>query len=166
MSVQDDIERLKLAMIEFDRGDAKRIAHFLKVHSFVRLLCAMEGVSEEVRYISECAALVHDIGIIPAEEKWGRCDGKAQEELGPSYAQRLLAEVGIREDARDRICYLVGHHHTYSSIDGVDFAMLVEADFLVNLHEDGAEREAVASAYDKIFRTRSGRRLCREIFSL
>lgn len=164
--ISDTVERLKLAMIEFDGGDAKRIAHFLKVHAFARLLCMTEGVDETARLITECAALVHDVGIIPAEKKWGRCDGKAQEELGPLYARQVLKSAQVQEELHDRICYLVGHHHTYSAIDGIDFAILVEADFLVNLQEDGASREAIVCAYDKIFRTQSGKSLCRTIYSL
>ncbi len=166
MFKEDDIGRLTLAMIQFDGGDPKRVQHFLKVHSFAHLICVMEGVDEDTRYITECAALVHDVGIIPAERKLGRCDGKAQEEEGPFYARQVLEEAGVREGFYDRICYLVGHHHTYSAIDGTDFAILVEADFLVNFYEDGAGRDAIRSAYDKIFRTQSGKKLCREIFAL
>ena len=32
-----------------------------------------------------------------------------------------------------RVEYLVGHHHTYKDIDGLDYQILVEADFLVNI---------------------------------
>ena len=166
MFCEEDIKRLTLAMIRFDGGDAKRVQHFLKVHGFAHLMCLMEGVDEDTRYITECAALVHDVGIIPAEKKLGRSDGKAQEEEGPFYAREVLKKAGIREEFYDRICYLVGHHHTYSAIDGIDFAILVEADFLVNLYEDGADRQAILSAYQKIFRTQSGKELCREIFAL
>lgn len=64
----------------------------------------------------------------------------------------------------DRVCYLVGHHHTYDHIDGSDYRILVEADFLVNLYEDGVSEETVKNAYDKIFRTEAGRRMCRLMF--
>ena len=40
----------------------------------------------------------------------------------------------------------------------------MEADFLVNLYEDGAEAPAVKTALDKIFRTETGIRLCRDMF--
>ena len=64
----------------------------------------------------------------------------------------------------DRICYLVGHHHTYTAIDGPDYQILVEADFLVNLYEDQLGPEAVDSALERIFRTRSGKQLCRTLY--
>ena len=63
-----------------------------------------------------------------------------------------------------RVQYLIAHHHTYDAIDGNDYQILVEADFLVNLYEDGLSGEAAANAYQKIFRTNSGKRICREMF--
>lgn len=46
----------------------------------------------------------------------------------------------------ERVSYLVGHHHTYDHIDGMDYQILVEADFLVNFNEnvnEGMEVENV-----------------------
>lgn len=81
-------------------------------------------------------------------------------------AEKLLLSLTDDTAFIERVCYLVGHHHTYSNIDGTDYQILVEADFLVNLYEDKEHIKAVWSAYEKIFRTRSGRKLCREIFEL
>lgn len=39
----------------------------------------------------------------------------------------------------ERVSYLVGHHHTYDHIDGMDYQILVEVDFLVNFNENGTE---------------------------
>ena len=62
--------------------------------------------------------------------------------------------------------YLIAHHHTYGSIDGIDYQILVEADFLVNIYEDGLSSEATESAYNNIFRTETGKRICREMFGM
>ncbi|WP_434084515.1 hypothetical protein [Lacrimispora xylanisolvens] len=59
----------------------------------------------------------------------------------------------------DRICWLVGHHHTYKNIEGKDYQILVEADFLVNAWEDGMSREAVENVRKKIFATAAGIRM-------
>ena len=64
------------------------------------------------------------------------------------------------------VSYLVGHHHFYVQIDGLDYQILVEADFLVNLYEDGVTKEAVMHAYNKIFRTEHGKRICAEMFGI
>ena len=49
---------------------------------------------------------------------------------------------------------------------GLDYQILVEADFLVNLYEDGVTKEAVMHAYNKIFRTEHGKRICAEMFGI
>ena len=158
--------RVKEKMIEYYAGDARRIHHFLKVQSFAKLIGEMEGVTGEELEILEVAALVHDIGIKNSEKKYGYNTGKTQEKEGPPEAEKLL--IPLTDDAAfiERVCYLVGHHHTYSNIDGMDYQILVEADFLVNLYEDKEHIKAVRSAYEKIFRTQSGRKLCKEIFAL
>ena len=66
----------------------------------------------------------------------------------------------------DRVAYLVGHHHTYTNIDGMDYQILVEADFLVNLYEDSVPKAAAQNALDKIFKTQTGKTICKEMFAI
>jgi hypothetical protein len=53
------------------------------------------------------------------------------------------------------VCFLVGHHHTYQAIDGMDFQILIEADFLVNIYEDEIQMDEVLIIRDKYFKTKS-----------
>ena len=78
-------------------------------------------------------------------------------------AAELLAKLGFAPDVCERVCYLIGHHHTYTNIDGMDYQILVEADFLVNFYEDGMSKEAIQTACGRIFKTASGIRLCRHL---
>ena len=48
----------------------------------------------------------------------------------------MLEELVFDETDIEQICYLVGHHHTYTNIEGIDYQILVEIDFLVNFYED------------------------------
>ena len=153
-------------MIEFYRDDPARIQHFIKVHSFAKLIGEEEHLDEKLLYILEAAAYVHDIGIRPAETKFGRCDGKLQEQEGPAEAEKMLKSLGLEQDVVERVSYLVGHHHTYDAIDGIDYQILVEADFLVNILEDGLAKEAALQAYHNIFKTESGKNICQEMFAL
>ena len=66
----------------------------------------------------------------------------------------------------ERVKYLIAHHHTYDAIDGIDYQILVEADFLVNILEDGRAKEAAFQAYQNIFKTESGKNICQEMFAL
>lgn len=153
-------------MILFDSGDPKRIQHFTKVHSYAKLIGEMEGMQEQELFILEAAAYAHDIGIHPAEEKYGRCDGKLQEQEGPAAAERMLRKLGFEDAVIERVCYLIGHHHTYQNIEGMDYQILVEADFLVNLYEDGAAKKTVEETMRRIFKTEAGKSICRRMFGI
>ena len=96
------INKLHLAMIELYRGDAKRIQHFCKVHSYAKLIAETENVDKECLFIIEAAALTHDIGIHSCEEKYGNCNGKLQEKEGPAIADKMLKELGFDQDVSDR----------------------------------------------------------------
>jgi HD superfamily phosphodiesterase len=162
-----NIQHAKLlkAMIAYDRGDAMRIHHLLKVHDLAALIGALEGLDDETQFILETAAIVHDIGIHKSEEKYGSSNGKYQEREGPGEAQGLLQEVGgYTEGQIDRVCYLVGHHHTYDNINGMDYQILVDADFLVNIYEDGLSEQAVRNVREKIFKTQAGINLLENIY--
>ncbi len=146
------INKLHLAMIELYRGDAKRIQHFCKVHSYAKLIAETENVDKKCLFIIEAAALTHDIGIHFCEEKYGNCNGKLQEKEGPAIAEKLLGELGFDQDVSGRVPYLIAHHHTYDNIDEIDYQILVEADFLVNIMEDGLSKDAALKAYHNILK--------------
>ena len=126
----------------------------------------MENVDEHTLFIIEVAALTHDIGIHLCEEKYGNCNGKLQEKEGPALAEKLLAKLGFMKDVAERVMYLIAHHHTYDDINGIDYQILVEADFLVNMYEDGLSKDVVEHAYNKIFKTDSGMKICAEMFGI
>ena len=154
------------AMIAYYSGDPKRVQHFVKVHAFAKLIAEKENLSENEVFVIEIAALVHDIGIKNAEIKYHSSMGKYQEKEGPSEAKKLLEALNIDAQIIDRVCYLVGHHHTYNAIDGIDYQILVEADFLVNIYEDSLPQSSAISVLHKIFKTKCGIKLLRTIYSL
>ena len=128
----------------------------------------MEAADAELTELVEAAGLVHDCGIKPGEAKYGagHCTGKIQEQEGPAVARELLQKVGYAPEKIERICYLVGHHHTYNMIDGLDYQLLVEADFIVNFYEDGTPKENIAKAVERVFKTESGTKLVKTMFGL
>ena len=160
-----NIETVYQAMIEYYRGDSHQIQHFAKVHTYSRLIGTLEGLDEETMITLEMAALVHDVGIKAGMEKYGRGNGKIQEELGPAIAEELLTGLGVDPDRVARISYLVGHHHTYTHVEGMDYRILLEADFLVNLHEEKEPMEGIVKAYEEIFRTEAGKKIVKTMFN-
>lgn len=152
------------AMIEYYGTDLRRINHFLKVFSFAKTIGEGEGLDKDSQALLEVSAIVHDIGIKQSEFKYNSSAGKYQELEGPAEAEKLLSKLGCDSEFISKVCYLVGHHHTYSDIDSMPYRILVEADFLVNLFEDGASINAVKKAEEKIFRTPTGIKLLKKMY--
>lgn len=160
------IDTVFRAMIDYFAGDPKRIQHFIKVHAFAVAIARGENMLPQDRYTLEIAALVHDIGIKISEVKYNSSAGKYQELEGPAQADKLLTGLGVDRSVIDRVCYLVGHHHTYKDIKDLDYQILVEADFLVNLYEDNESRDVALNVRDRIFRTETGKNLLSTIYGI
>ena len=151
-------------MIEYDSGDIHRIEHFMKVYGYASTIGRLEGVNPGEQETLEIAALLHDVGIKVSEEKYHSSSGKYQEAEGPGEARKLLSDTDIDSEMLERICWLIGHHHTYNCITKLDHQILVEADFLVNLAEDHASDDTIRHVLKSIFRTQSGIQLLKSIW--
>ena len=101
------INMLSEKMIEFFKYDPKRIQHFMKVHYLSKLICNMENIDDHTKFITECSAIVHDIGIKSAEQKYGKCNGKLQEHEGPKFAKHILENLDFQKEdiERNQILY-------------------------------------------------------------
>jgi hypothetical protein len=144
------------AMIAYYASDPRRIDHFLKVHGLAQAIGRGEGLDVRTQHVLEVAALTHDIGIKVSESKYGDCAGHHQELEGPPVAREMLSELGCVPPVIDRVCWLIAHHHTYDGIVDLDHQVLVEADFLVNMVEDGMSISSIARIREKVFRTPTG----------
>lgn len=153
-------------MIRRNRGDQKRIEHSVKVFGYAQLLGRLEGLNREEQFTLELAAILHDIGIHVAEAKFSYCDGHLQEMEGPPVAREILKVIHVRTEVIERVCFIVSKHHTFSAIDGIDFQLLVEADFLVNSVEEEVSPEGVKKFVQVNFKTESGRKVIRELFPM
>jgi HD superfamily phosphodiesterase len=152
------------AMVSYNAGDARRVNHLLKVYGFAKAIGEAEGLDRRTQEILEIAALTHDIGIRNSERKYGSCSGERQQVEGPPEAKKLLSSLGAERDVIERVCWLIARHHTYTEIRGVDYQILVEADFLVNAYEDEMSRDAIVSVREKLFRTKAGRELLETMY--
>lgn len=153
-------------MMRRNRGDQKRIEHSLKVYVYASLLGQMEGLSAEAMQILELTAILHDIGIHVSEAKYGFSDGHKQEIEGPPVAREILENIGVSAEVIERVCFIISKHHTFSAIDGIDFQLLVEADFLVNSVEEEVSPEGVEKFVSLNFKTSSGKKLIKELFQI
>jgi hypothetical protein len=124
----------------------------------------MEKLSAETQFVLELTAILHDIGISVSEAKYGYSNGQLQELEGPPVALEILESLQVHPDVTNRVCFIVSKHHTFSAIDGLDFQLLVEADFLVNAVEEEVSTEGADKFVSINFKTESGRKLIMELF--
>lgn len=149
-------EVLKKAILYFE-NDVRRIHHLLKVYAFARNIAMLEGIYDDKLVTIELSAILHDIGIKESERKYNSSSAKYQQLEGPPVAREILKSFDIQPDVLDRVCFIIGNHHTYDRIDDIDFQIIVEADFLVNICEEGlADIHTIRSIKEKYFRTPTG----------
>jgi hypothetical protein len=113
-------------------------------------------LNESEQLIVNLSGILHDIGIKEAEKKYNSSAGPYQEKEGPPIAKQIMEKFAVDTHIIERVCYIVGHHHSYNKIDGKDFQILVEADFLVNIYEDELDKASVSSIKSKYFKTQVG----------
>ena len=151
-------------MIEFYDGNCHDINHFLKVWAFARTIGELEGLDGHTQTVLELAALVHDIACPLCREKYGDTDGKHQERESPPLVEAFFRELPVAPQDVARISWLAAHHHTYTDVEGLDYQILLEADFLVNAEESGYSGSAIRSFRKRVFRTAAGTHLLDRIY--
>jgi HD superfamily phosphodiesterase len=160
------VSKVLRKMILYFQNDKKRVNHAIKVYGFAKTISGNEFVSEKYKTVIELAAVLHDIGIKEAEKKYNSSAGKHQEIEGPPIAEDILVDVGIDKTMIERVCYLIGNHHSYSKIDGIDFQILIEADFIVNIEEEALDIDAIKSTKEKYFKTATGRKILESLYGI
>ena len=150
-------------MIVFSKGNQHDITHFLQVWAFAKTIGNLEGLDEETQFILEAAALVHDIACPLCREKYGNTNGKMQEKEGEIIARNFLSATDFTSHQIDRIAYLVGHHHTFKDVDGLDYQILLEADYLQNAIENNYSKENAENFLERICKTNTGKKLIKSI---
>lgn len=154
-------------MKEYFGKDLKRINHALKVLYFADRIMDGENISDDkLKKIVTITAILHDIGIKNAEKKYNSSSGKFQEIEGPAVAREIMKNNNEDDNTIERVCYIIGGHHTASKNNGLDFQIIWESDFLVNIEEDELYKnlENVKNIIEKNFKTKTGKRIATDIF--
>lgn len=138
----------------------------MKVWSYAKIIGELEGLSGKALYTLEAAALVHDIACPLCREKYGSTAGPYQEREGAVLARSFLAECGVPQDVVDRVCHLVSRHHTFEGVEGEDWRILLEADFIVNAEESNYSEEQIRRFRDRVFKTASGTMILNTLFAI
>jgi len=143
--------------------DQKRIEHALTVLNYAEQIQAAEGGDP---LVVKAAAILHDIGIIQAERKHGSTAAKYQEIEGSIIAREILAKFNLDKADVEHICRIIANHHSAKNIDTIEFRIVWDADWLVNLPVDFTDtsKEKLKEIIDKTFKTCKGRQTAVESF--
>ena len=144
------------------------IDHTLKVLKNAEDIMDGENVSLQERELISIVAILHDIGAVEAKRKYDSIEGIYQEKEGPSVARKILAHEALGSDDVERICYIIGNHHTPSRINGLDFQIQWEADLLENLTimDKQKEQQKIKKCIDENFKTPTGKKIAYDRFIL
>lgn len=160
------ISEIMKKMIAYSDGDLHDINHFIKVWTYAKTIGELEKLKPETQFVLEVAAIVHDIACPMCREKYGNTNGKYQEAEGAPLVIEFLADSGLSETQIARVAFLVGHHHTYSDVHGMDYQILLEADFIVNADEGGYSQENITNTCNTLFKTGSGKSLLKSVYRI
>ena len=160
------ISQIMEKMIAFSDGNLHDIDHFIRVWTYAKLIGEQEKLDTDTQFILEVAAITHDIACPLCREKYGNTNGKLQESEGEQLVEVFLIDSGLGREQIERVKYLVGHHHTLTDIDGMDYQILIEADYIANASENGYSDENIRNFLRRICATRTGARLICAIFGV
>jgi len=160
------ISNIMQKMIEYSNSNLHDINHFIKVWTYAKTIAELEGVNSDTLFILEVAAITHDIACPLCREKYGNTNGKYQEIEGESLVRNFLKDTDLSQEQIERIAYLVAHHHTFNNIDGIDYQILIEADYIVNAEESCYSKENIRNFSEKFFKTTTGINLLKSIYGL
>ncbi len=156
------VDRLVEAMKRTFGDDQKRVTHALTVLERAKEI--MRGEKNADPKVVLAAAVLHDIGIQEAERKHGSNAGRWQEIEGPPIALPIMKELGLDEETRDHVARIIANHHSAKDIDTLEFRILWDADWLVNIPEEYPDHtpEKLTALIHKVFKTASGRKIALE----
>jgi HD superfamily phosphohydrolase YqeK len=156
-------QRLLEALERHFGEDRRRIEHAREVLAEAEELMKSE---EAEWHIVVPAALLHDAGIKPAEEKYGSAEPRYQEQEGPAVARGIMLKLGFQIRDIDEVCDIVGHHHSPRDEETANFRVLYDADSLVNLRQSaaGKSRAELQKLIEGLFLTPAGRLRAGELY--
>lgn len=151
-------EKLLGELADFFGDDKRRIRHAREVLETAEDLLRGEDADW---HIVIPASILHDVGIKPAEEKYGSSNSRLQEREGPAIARIILLRYGLKADDIEEICQIIANHHSPGKVDTANFRVLYDADCLVNLRDALDERKGhdLTHIIGGTFLTESGRKI-------
>ena len=160
------IAELMARMMQYSDGNVHDIDHLARVWTYAKTIGHLEQLDEDTLRVLEVSAIVHDIACPLCREKYGHTAGHLQEREGAVLAVDFLKDSGLTAAEVERVSFLVGHHHTFTNVDGADWQILLEADYIVNADESGFSKENIENFASRIFKTQTGKQIMRDLYGV
>ncbi len=150
-------------MKQYFENDKKYIDHALKVLSYTNELLKQEKGDSQIVFP---AAILHDIGIKLCKKKYNSTGGQLQEIEGPPIARKILKELEVDSKIIDEVCDIIASHHSPGEINTLNFKIIWDADWLVNLKDEYniKNKEKLEKVINKIFLTQTGKNLGKSVY--
>ena len=150
-------------MVEYSKGDLHDINHFMKVYAYAKQSQRRKSVTGAAE-AGGGYCVVHDIACPLCRVKYGNANGKHQEEESAALIEEFFVDSDLPKEFVDRVSYIVSHHHTITGIDGIDYQIMIEADYLVNADESNFSGNNVRNMLEKVFKTETGKFLLQSMY--
>ncbi len=74
--------------------------------------------------------------------------------------------MNVQKEMIEEISDIIGHHHSPRDEESLNFQILYEADWLVNIEEEGIskDRQTVQKLIGKVFKTVTGKELAEKLY--
>lgn len=151
-------------MIVYSKYNLHDISHFMAVYNYATLIADSENISAKDKETLQIASIIHDIACPLCRIKYGNTNGKYQEIEGEVLAKEFLEKYCNID--KERIVYLVSHHHTFTNVLGIDYQILLEADAIENAIENFYDIQTLKKFKENVFKTKTGLKLLKEIFNI
>ena len=153
------IEKMK----HYFDDDKKYIDHALKVLEYAREILKQENGDSKIVF---SAAILHDIGIKVCKKKYNSTGGQLQEKEGPPIARKILELLKVDSKIINEVCDIIASHHSPGEINTLNFKIIWDADWLVNLEDEYniKNKEKLEKVINKIFLTKTGKNLGKLVY--
>ncbi len=153
---------IKQMMTCFDYN-SNHINHAYRVLHYAEEISDIEKGDTDIVISS---AILHDIGIPDCEKKYKSIEGQLQEIEGPPVARKILEGLRMDEETIKEVCEIIGCHHSRGEIDTMNFKIMWDADWLVNLPDvyDVKDKAKLEDIISEIFMTQAGAKIAGDLY--
>lgn len=162
--MKSTISKIMMLATACNGADPAQTDHLFRVYTYAHLIADCEECGAHIQFLAEAAAVLHDIGMQEAVRKHGT---ETYLQYLPAesaaIARMILEMLELPAEDIDRICLLIAGHHN-RAVDGLDFQILLEADFIVNALDVPFSHTEIQQFFEHTARTRTGKELLRILY--